>query len=97
MLFEWDEAKGKENVKRHGISFENAKHVFEDPFHISVLNKRFDYFDERWITIGSAKDKSIIVIGHLYYLKENGDEVIIIITERKASKKEREHYEDIGK
>ncbi len=36
------------------------------------------------------------VIGHLYYLKENGDEVIRIITARKATKKEREQYENIG-
>jgi len=52
-----------------------------------VVDKRFDYFDERWITIGSAKDKSIVIIGHHYYLKENGDEVIRIITARKASKR----------
>lgn len=97
MHFEWDEAKDRENVKRHGISFEDAKDVFDDPFHISVLDKRFDYFDERWITIGSTRDKRIIVIGHLYYLRENGDEVIRIITARKAVKKEREQYESIGK
>jgi len=97
MHFEWDEAKNRENVRRHGISFQDAKKVFDDPFHISVLDKRFDYFDERWITIGSAMDKHVIVIGHLYYLKENGDEVIRIITARKAIKKEREQYENIGK
>ncbi|MBI5638981.1 MAG: BrnT family toxin [Nitrospirae bacterium] len=97
MQFEWDEAKNRENVKRHGISFEDAKDVFDDPFHISVLDKRFDYFDERWITIGSTRDKHVIVIGHLYYLKENGDEVIRIITARAAIKKERAQYESIGK
>jgi uncharacterized DUF497 family protein len=89
MHFEWDEAKGRENVKRHGISFEDAQDVFDDPFHISVLDKRFDYFDERWITIGCTKDKRIIVIGHLYYLKENGDEVSRIITARKLLKRKR--------
>ncbi len=60
------------------------------------MDKRFDYLEERWITIGSTKDRKIIVIGHLYYLKENGEEVIRVITARKAVKKEREQYESIG-
>ena len=97
MHFEWDEAKDRGNIKSHGISFEDAKDVFDDPFHISILDKRFDYFDERWITIGCTKDRRIIVIGHLYYLRENGEEVIRIITARKAVKKERDQYESIGK
>ncbi|MBI5192804.1 MAG: BrnT family toxin [Nitrospirae bacterium] len=96
MRFEWDEHKNKENIKRHGISFGEAKEVFDDPFHISLLDKRFDYFEERWITIGATKDGKIIVIGHLYYMTEDGIEIIRIITARKAAKKEREQYEDIG-
>ena len=96
MLFEWDEDKNKENIKKHGISFEEAEDAFDDPFHISILDRRFDYFEERWVTIGSTKNRKVIVIGHLYYLKEDGDEVIRIITARKATKKEREQYENIG-
>jgi len=96
MRFEWDEYKNKENIKRHGFSFEEAKDVFDDPFHISILDKRFDYFEERWITIGAAKERKIIVIGHLYYITEDGNEIIRIVTARKATKKEREEYEDIG-
>ncbi len=96
MHFEWDKGKNEENIKKHGISFKDAEDVFDDPFHISIMDKRFDYFEERWITIGSTKDRKIIVIGHLYYLKENGEEVMRIITARKAIKKEREQYESIG-
>ncbi len=96
MHVEWDENKNKENIKKHGISFKEAEDVFNDPFHISIMDKRFDYFEERWITIGSTKNRKVIVIGHLYYLKENGDEVIRIITARRAAKKEREQYENIG-
>ncbi len=96
MHVEWDENKNKENIKKHGISFEEAEDVFDDPFHISIMDRRFDYFEERWITIGYTKSRKIIVIGHLYYLMENGEEVIRIIMARKATKKEKEQYEDIG-
>lgn len=95
MMFEWDKHKNTVNSKKHGISFEEAAEVFEDPLHISVLDKRFDYYDERWITIGATKDGRIIVIGHLYYITENSEEHIRIITARKAAKKEREQYETI--
>lgn len=96
MRFEWDERKDKENTKKHGISFRDAQEVFDDPFHLSLLDKRFDYFDERWITIGITKGQQILVVGHLYYFNENGEETIRIITARKGTKKEREHYENIG-
>ena len=95
MNFEWDEDKSSINLRKHGISFEETEEVFDDPFHISILDKRFDYFEERWITIGSTNRRKIIVIGHLYYLTEDGNEVIRIITARKATKKKKEHYENI--
>ena len=96
MEFRWNENKNKENIKKHGISFEEAAEVFDDPLHVSIMDQRFDYFDERWITIGSTKNGNVIVLGHLYYLTENGEEVIKIITARKATKKEKKHYETIG-
>jgi hypothetical protein len=95
MHFEWDENKDRENIKKHGISFQEAQDIFDDPFHLSVLDKRFDYFEERWVTIGSTKEGRVIVTGHLYYLTERGEEVIRIITARKATKKEKEKYESI--
>ncbi|HAM53344.1 MAG TPA: hypothetical protein DCP92_22615 [Nitrospiraceae bacterium] len=96
MEFEWNENKNKEDIKKHGISFEEATEVFHDPLHISIMDRRFDYFDERWITIGSTKTGNFIVLGHLYYLTENGEEVIKIITARKATRKEKKQYETIG-
>lgn len=96
MHFEWDENKNRQNKNKHDVSFEEAEEVFDDPFHIAVMDKRFDYFEERWITIGSTKSKKILVIGHLYYLKEDGEEIIRIVTARRATKKEREQYENIN-
>ncbi|MCL4492585.1 MAG: BrnT family toxin [Nitrospirae bacterium] len=95
MEFSWDENKNWENRKKHGIDFNEASEVFDDPLHISVLDKRFDYFDERWITLGTTKKGEIIVIGHLYFLTEDSEH-IRIITARKATRKEREQYEKVG-
>jgi len=47
MEFTWDEAKAGENKLKHGVSLSEAAEVFADPLHISVLDKRFDYFEER--------------------------------------------------
>jgi len=44
----------------------------------------------------TLKSKKIIVIGHLYYLKEDGEEIIRIITARKSTRKEKEQYENIN-
>lgn len=91
----WDDKKSRDNIKKHGVSFKEASEVFDDPLHISILDRRFDYFDERWITIGATKKGVVLVIGHLYSLTQE-DETIRIIAARKATKKERVQYEKVG-
>ena len=97
MKFEWDNKKNRVNTRRHGVTFEEASEIFNDPFHISVLDKRFDYLEERWITVGLTGKGRIIVAGHLYIFTEDGEEVIRIIAARKATKKERKQYETVFK
>ena len=92
MRFEWDEEKSISNLQKHGVSFEEAKEVFEDPFHISKLVHRFDYFEERWITLGRTKKDKILVVANMFF-DENGEEIIRIISARKANQKERKFYE----
>jgi uncharacterized DUF497 family protein len=93
MKVEWDENKNKENIKKHGIPFTEAVDVFEDSLSISVIDRSFDYNDERWITFGTTKSGKVIAVGHLYWLSENdGEEHIRIITARRATKKKREQY-----
>ncbi len=94
MVIVWDKSKNAANIRKHRITFEEAAEVFDDPLHISVLDKRFDYFEERWITIGLSKKGNILVVGHLYLLA-SGEETLRIITARKATKKERMQYEEI--
>jgi len=92
LKFEWNEEKSTQNLQKHGVSFEEAKEVFEDPFHISKLDHRFDYFEERWITLGSTKKDKILVVANMFF-DENGEEIIRIISARRANQKERKFYE----
>ena len=92
MKFEWSNEKSIINMQKHGISFEEAKEVFLDPLHISKLDCRFDYFEERWITLGSSKQDKILVVANMFF-DEDGEEIIRIISARKANQKERKFYE----
>ena len=92
MKFEWSEEKNILNIQKHNISFEEAKEVFSDPLHISKLDHRFDYFEERWITLGVTSKEKILVVVNMFF-DENGVEIIRIISARKANQKERIFYE----
>ena len=70
--FEWNEEKSISNLQKHGVSFEEAKEVFEVSFHISKLDHRFDYFEERWITVGSISKDKILVVANMFF-DENGE------------------------
>jgi len=92
MQFEWSDEKNALNIKKHHVSFEEAKEVFLDPLHISKLDHRFDYFEERWITLGATTEEKILVVANMFF-DENGEEIIRIISARRANLKERIFYE----
>ena len=94
MLFEWDSRKNIINQFKHGISFEEAQEVFDDPLHLSFVDHRFTYFEERWITIGAAKDTKLMVVAHISFTA-TGEEVVRIISAREASTNERRQYEEL--
>jgi len=92
MKFEWNEDKNTLNQKIHGISFERAQEIFDDPLQISKLDYRFNYREERWITLGSTKDDKILVVANLFF-SDDGEEIICIISARRANIKEVKMYE----
>lgn len=94
MRFEWDERKNELNRKKHDISFEQAVEVFQDPLQLSILDGRFNYFEERWITLGASDDLLLLVVAHLYFTYQ-GEEVIRIISAREATSNERRQYEQV--
>jgi len=92
LKFEWNDDKNSLNIKNHQVSFEEAKEVFLDPMHISKLDHRFDYFEERWITLGATAQEKILVVANMFF-DDDGKEIIRIISARKANEKERIFYE----
>ena len=92
MRFEWDAKKNEANIREHGVSFEEAREVFDDPLHIALLDARFDYFQERWITIGATRRRRIVVAANLYF-DDDDEEIVRIISAREATTKERRQYE----
>ena len=90
--FEWDTPKSEANIRKHGVSFDEAREVFDDPLHIALLDKRFDYFQERWITIGATRRRRIVVAANLYFDDED-EEVVRVISAREATTKEHRQYE----
>jgi len=89
--FEWDTNKAKSNLIKHGIRFEEAVLVFDDPYHLS-LQDRHENGEFRWETIGLVHGLIVIMVAHTVRF-ESGDEVIRIISARKADRKERSRYE----
>lgn len=92
MKYEWNQAKNSLNIQKHSVSFEEAVEVFNDPLQISKLDKRFNYFEERWITLGTTSKQTILVVANLFFT-EGGEEIIRIISARKANEKEKDRYE----
>jgi len=91
MRFSWDNNKDQSNLQKHGVSFEAAKLVFEDPFHLSWQDQVID--DElRWKTLGAIGGVMVFVVAHTF-TDEDGIEQIRIISARQATKVERRNYE----
>ena len=62
MDFEWDAEKARKNLEKHGVRFEIAAAVFIDPNHITAIDDRFDYGEERCITLGLTYDGVLVVV-----------------------------------
>ena len=92
MRIEWDEAKNEANRRKHdGIDFETAAEVFADPLHRSLPERVVDG-EERWQTLGMVRGLLLLLVAHTYR-DEGGEEVIRIISARRATRQERQAYE----
>ena len=91
MRIEWDEAKNRSNIRKHGVSFETAQLVFDDPHHLSVQDREVGG-EERWQTVGLVGGAVLLLVAHAWR-EEERDEIVRIISARKATPRERQHYE----
>jgi Uncharacterized protein conserved in bacteria len=90
MRFVWDEAKDRRNRSKHKVSFETARFVFDDPFAMSVQDRTVGG-EERWQTLGLVGGSVVLLVAHTY-VDEGDEEVIRIISARKATARERKIY-----
>ena len=89
MKIEWDPKKAKSNLEKHGVSFEEAATALSDPMAVTGLDPDHSIYEERFITFGISERSRLVVVSHT-----EKNQTIRIISARKASKGERELYEE---
>ena len=87
--FEWNQSKNRLNKRKHGVSFEEAETVFADEHALLIDDPEHSDEEDRFILLGLSAAIRTLVVCHCYREK---DEVIRIISARKADRSERNHY-----
>jgi uncharacterized DUF497 family protein len=89
MEFEWNEDKAQANLSNHGVSFDEAKTVFDDPFFIDFYDPDHSDDEERYIIIGQSQQQRLLVVSYT----ERRDKTRLI-SAREATKLEKDAYEE---
>ncbi|HVB88134.1 MAG TPA: BrnT family toxin [Candidatus Dormibacteraeota bacterium] len=89
MNFEWDPRKAAQNLRKHGVSFQEAATIFGDPLSVTYQDPDHSTAEQRFITVGMSSVGRILLLAHA-----DRGESIRIISARKATRRERKHYEE---
>ena len=89
--FEWDEEKHRINVEKHGVGFELAQTVFEDP-NLLLRQDRMVDGEERWQALGTSLGGVLLLVAHTVHMGDDDEESIRIISARRAARQERADY-----
>jgi uncharacterized DUF497 family protein len=89
MRFEWDAAKARANLRKHGVSFEEASTVFYDELAVTGADPDHSVGEARFVTFGVSSEQRLLVVAHA-----GRGETVRIISARKATPPERRIYED---
>ena len=87
MKFEWDEAKNRINIQKHGLDFADAPEILGGPL-LTRADLREDYGEKRWTAMGLLRNRAVVLA-----FAERGVGIIRIISLRKANRNEREAFE----
>jgi len=90
--FEWDPKKAAGNHEKHGVRFEHAATVFNDPRAISVYDDEHSAREDRWITLGFSAHAGLLAVHHTFEQVDESAVLIRIISSRKATKREVQQY-----
>ena len=88
-LFEWDERKAKENLRKHKVSFAEAVTVFSDPLSVTIPDPEHLTGEQRYIDLGTSDRNRVLVVVYTERAK-----AIRLISARKATRAERKQYEE---
>jgi len=88
--FEWNSTKADANIKKHGVSFEEAKSVFYDEFAIQFYQNDNVEGEDRFLMLGLSATHKVLMICHC---ERNSGNIVRIISAREATKNERKFYE----
>lgn len=89
MHFEWNAAKARKNLRKHGVAFQEASSVFHDPLAVTGADPDHSEDEDRLVTFGMSSSDRLLVVAHT----ERGD-AIRIINARVATQHERRIYEE---
>lgn len=89
MVFEWDVIKAARNLRKHGVSFEEASTILGDPLSLTIPDPLHSGEEDRWVTLGtSSRGRRLVVV-----VTERGDRVRIV-SARRATRRESRAYEE---
>lgn len=91
---EWDAHKANANLKKHGVTFEQAASVFLDALSLTVFDATHSQYEERWFTLGHTSNGVLLAVAHTYQATSSTSTRIRIISARPATKQERRFYAD---
>jgi uncharacterized DUF497 family protein len=66
LLFEWDEEKSRNNLRKHGVSFEEASTIFGDPLSVTIDDPQHSAREQRWVTLGHSAKHRLVAGGRTY-------------------------------
>ena len=89
LVFEWDQLKATQNLKKHRVSFEEARTVFGDPLSITAADPRHSSNENRFVDIGRSQEGAVLVVAYTERRSR-----VRIISARKATRSERKTYEE---
>ncbi|MCL1491850.1 MAG: BrnT family toxin [Pseudanabaena sp. Salubria-1] len=89
MKYEWDENKAIKNLAKHGVSFAEAKTIFDDPLYVDFYDLDHSEDEERYLIVGESNRGRLLIVSYT-----ERRESIRIISAREVTKSERETYEE---
>lgn len=92
--FEWDPAKATANLDKHGVAFERAAQIFQDPLALTIPDAEHSHTEERWITLGREASHQYILVVHTVEELTSDSMRIRLISARRPTKAEIRAYEE---